>query len=47
MAFCTRHSPSDEAFGRKPRISVGKQFPEIPVGSGTTAHVCKAFPAPL
>ena len=23
MAFCTRHSSSDEAFGRKPRISVG------------------------
>jgi hypothetical protein len=26
VAFCARHSPSNEAFGREPRISIGKQL---------------------
>lgn len=32
VAFCTRHSPSNEAFGREPRISMGKQFHVISAG---------------
>lgn len=44
MTFCTRHSPSNEAFGKKPRAFAGKQFRVVPEGSGCPAHVCKAFP---
>lgn len=43
MTFCTRLSPSNETFGKKPRAFTGKQFRVVPVGSGGAAHVCKAF----